>query len=263
MNIPHPMKTMRIRIVMSSMVIATILSKANAQTVTASMTAINHNSYAGIAAQFHLTNLEAGGQQILGGEGYLFCADLVGQSLDEDSGSYPRVTSNLVLGTMDQMKIWGRFSNAQNEPLARAMAHWTIDTYYETHFLNPVNNASSRQYAFQNVLWEIFGDGGTSAGLNFSSGNINRSRFGPLGSDSSPTLWSYMTGMLDAVKASGVDASYVTKYEVLVALDSRSTYQDYLLLSADPNFMLIPEPSSSALIALGLSLSLARRKREL
>lgn len=244
-----------------ALVAASIFPHAKSQTITASMTAINHNSYAGVAAQFHLTNLKAGGQEILGGEGYLFCADLVGRSLDEDSQTYPRITSNLTLGTMEQMKIWGRFSNTQNEPLARAMAHWVIDTYYESHFINPANNASARQYAFQNVLWEIFGDGGTTNGLNYGNGNINRSKFGPYGSDSSPTLWSYMTNMLDATKASGVNAGYVPKYKVLVAIDSRSTHQDYLLLAANPSLMIVPEPSSTALIAIGLSLALTRRKR--
>jgi hypothetical protein len=256
---PTDMSTPRFIIAILSLVIAAMSHKTNAQTITASMTSITHNSYAGVAAQFHLTNLKAGGNEILGGEGYLFCADLVGTSLDEDSQTYPRITSNLTLGTMEQMKIWSRFSNTQDEPLARAMAHWAIDTYYESHFLSPVNNASARQYAFQNVIWEIFGDGGTTAGLNFGTGNINRSKFGPTGSSSSPTLWSYMTEMLDGVKNSGVTTSYVPKYEVLVALDSRSTHQDYLLLAASPAS--VPETSSTVLIAIGISLTLVRRKR--
>lgn len=258
---PTDLSTRRLNIAILSLIIAALSHPTHAQTITASMTAITHNSYAGVAAQFHLTNLKAGGNEILGGEGYLFCADLVGRSLDEDSQTYPRLTSNLTLGTMEQMSIWDRFNNTQDEPLARAMAHWAIDTYYESHFLNPVNNTSARQYAFQNVIWEIFGDGGTSAGLNFSTGNINRSKFGPYGSDSSPTLWSYMTSMLDGVKNSGVTTSYVPKYEVLVALDSRSTYQDYLLLAANTAPTTIPETSSTALIAVGLSMLVIRRKR--
>jgi hypothetical protein len=255
------METPRFIFTMLSLALAVISLPAHSQTITANMTAITHNSYAGVAAQFHLTDLKAGGQQILGGDGYLFCADLVGRSLDEDSQTYPRITSNLSLGTMEQMTIWNRFGNTQDEPLARAMAHWAIDTYYESHFINTANNTSARQYAFQNVIWEIFGDGATSSGLNFNTGNVNRSKFGPTGSNSSPTLWTYMNNMLDGVKNSGVDANYVPKLEVLVALDSRSTYQDYLLIAANPSLATIPEPSSTTLIALGISLALARRKR--
>ncbi len=241
-------------------VAASSFPHANSQTITASMTRITHNSYAGIASQFHLTNLKAGGNQILGGEGYLICTDLAGLSLDEDSGTYPRITANLTLGTMQDMTVWSRYSNTQNESLASATAHWVIDTYYESHFVNPVDNASARQYAFQNLLWEVFGDAGTSSGLNYGNGNINRSKFGPGGSDSSPTLWSYMSNMLDATKASGVNSNYIPKLEVLVALDSRSTHQDYLLIAAKPS-LTIPEPSSSMLIAIGLTFAFTRRKR--
>jgi len=255
------MKTPRFIIVILSLVIAAASLPANAQTITANMTAVTHNSYAGVASQFHLTDLKAGGNTILGGEGYLFCADLVGRSLDEDSKIYPRITSNLALGTMQQMTIWDRFGNAQNEPLARAMAHWAIDTYYESHFINTTSDTSTRQYAFQNVIWEIFGDGGTSAGLDYNTGNVNRGKFGPMGSNSSPALWSYMNTMLNGVKNSGVDVNYVPKLEVLVALDSRSTHQDYLLIAANPSITTIPEPSSTALITLGISLALVRRKR--
>lgn len=255
------MNTPRIIIAILSLAFAAISIKSEAQTVTASMTAVTHNSYAGVASQFHLTNLKADGQEILGGEAYLFCADLVGQSLDEDSQTYPRITSDLTLGTMEQMEVWSRFSNTQNEPFARATAHWFVDTYYESHFLNPASDTSARQYAFQNVLWEIFGDAGTSNDLSFYTGNINRMKFSPWGSDYNPTLWSYMTDLLGSVKNSGIDASYLPKYEVLVALDSRSTYQDYLLLAADPSLMTIPETSSSALLALGFSLALVRRRK--
>lgn len=248
-------------IAISALAVASLFPQAHSQSVTANMTSINHNSYAGIAAQFHLTNLKAGGQEILGGEGYLFCADLVGRSLDEDSQIYPRTTSSLTLGTMEQMKIWSRFSNTQNEPLARAMAHWVVDTYYESHFINATDNTSERQYAFQNVLWEVFGDAGTADGLDFGTGNINRSKFSPSGSASSPILWSYMSDMLSATKASGVDSNYIPKFELLVALDSRATNQDYLLLAANPSLMTIPESSSTALIAIGLSLAFTRRKR--
>jgi hypothetical protein len=70
-----------------------------------------------------------------------------------------------------------------------------------------------------------------------------------------------MNTMLNGVKNSGVDVNYVPKLEVLVALDSRSTHQDYLLIAANPSITTIPEPSSTALITLGISLALVRRKR--
>ena len=59
--------------------------------------------------------------------------------------------------------------------MALSMALWLVDNYYDSYFQHPGAEASEKQYAFQNVLWEIFGDGGTPEGLDFGTGNINRS----------------------------------------------------------------------------------------
>lgn len=237
-----------------------ISSTLFAQNISATINKIDHSSYAGIASQFALTDLKVDGKTVYNGSGYLFCADYEGISLDEDGGNYPRIETNLLVGTMAEMEVWDRFTNSQDESLARANAHWFIDNYYESSFLQPVNNASARQYAFQNVLWEIFGDAGTTDGLNFSNGNIDRSKFSPGGSNSNSTLWGYMNSMLDAVRNSNIDTNYQNELEVLVALDSRSSHQDYLMLAANPSLMTVPEPSSLLLGILGSAL-LLRRKR--
>jgi len=248
-------------IVITGFAVLALAQALHAQSVTGTIMAIDHNSYAGVASQFRIDSLKVGGETIYNGRGYLFCADIVGKSIDEDPGSYPRTAPNLTLGTLDQMEIWNRFGNTQDEALARASAYWFIDNFYESEFINPADNASARQYAFQNVVWEIFGDAGTSNGLNFSNGNINRAKFSPSGISSNPALWGYMNTYLQAVQNSGVTSGYTSKYEVLVALDPRSSHQDYLLLAANPSLMVVPEPSSAGIAMLGGLLLLARRRR--
>jgi len=256
----RPMNQARATPISLALLCSAFASSIHAQNISATINAINHPTYAGIASGFALTDLKVDGQTIYNGSGYLFCADFEGITLDEDSSVYPRVESDLDVGTLEQMEIWNRFGNAQDEPLARAMAHWYVDNYYESSFLQPVNDASARQYAFQNVIWEIFGDGGTLEGLNFSTGNINRSRFAPDGANNSPILWGHMNTMLDAVKNSGVDMNYVYTLDFRVALDARQTHQDYLMLAADPALMLVPEPSTFLLGAMGSVLLLRRRR---
>ena len=236
-------------------------TKTVAQTLTATLTSIPHTTYAGIDSQFRLDDLLIDGEMLYAGSAYLFCADLPGRSLDEDPGSYPRPVTTLTLGSMEDMEIWNRFSNPQDKYLALAMAYWLVDNYYDSYFLNTANNTNARQYAFGNVLWEIFGDGATSAGLNFATGNIDRSRFGPGGGSYSPNLWGYMNTLLTAVQNSGVTAAYQPTYNILVAHDSRAEYQDYLLLASDPVHMLVvPEPAS-ALLCMPFLATLFRRRR--
>ena len=241
-----------------SVVLSTGLS---AQNITADLYSVPHSNYAGIASQFRLENLQVDGQSVYSGSAYLFCADLPGKSLDQDSKTYPRITNTLTVGTMDQMEIWNRYSNPQNQSLAKAQAHWLVDNYYSAYFLNPQNNTNARQYAFGNVLWEIFGDGGTADGLNFSNGNINRSKFAPGGDDNSPTLWGYMNTLVNAVNNSGINQNYVPTYEIKVALDSRAEHQDYLMLAGNPNLMTVPEPTVAGLAFIG-SLLILRRRRD-
>ncbi len=251
------MKTL-LQLAQLSLVLSTGLS---AQNITADLYSVPHSTYAGIASQFRLENLQVDGQSVYSGRAYLFCADLPGRSLDEDSKTYPRVINTLSVGTMDQMEVWNRFSNAQNQSLAKAQAHWLVDNYYSSYFLNPQNNSNARQYAFGNMLWEIFGDGGTADGINFSNGNIDRSKFAPGGSSDSPTLWGYMRTLANAVNNSGVDQNYVPTFEIKVALDSRADHQDYLMLAANPNLMTVPEPTVAGLAFIG-SLLMVRRRRD-
>ncbi len=236
------------------------ITTLNAQNISASISKIDHTSYAGVASQFVLTDLRVDGKTFYNGSGYLFCADYEGKSLDQDGGSYPRIESSLTLGKMEDMEVWNRFNNTQDEAAARSMANWFIDNYYESSFLQPVNEANARQYAFQNVLWEIFGDGGTAEGLNFIAGNINRSKFSSTGDNSSPRLWGHMNSMLNAVKASGAERGYVSKHEIFVALDPRESHQDYLMLAGNPELMAVPEPSALLTGLMGGVLLLRRRR---
>lgn len=240
------------------------LLPASAQQLSGTFTAIEHTQYAGVASQFRIDNAKVDGATLYAGTVYLFCGDLPGSSLDEDISSYPVFNASLHVGTMEEMTIWDRFSNWQNESLATAQAQWVVDNFYQDYFLAPASDAHARQYAFQNVLWEVFGDGGTAAGLDFSTGNIDRSKFGPGGSKSSPLLWSYMTGMLNDLKAAGVTVDYEPEFQILAALDSRSTYQDYLLLSANPELMRtppVPEPGVAGLLLVAAGLLVRRRRR--
>ena len=197
------------------------------------------------------------GEQFWGGTGNIFCSDLAATSLDEDSSVYPRPVS-LTFGTIEEMDIWDRYSTSQNEALALAQVRWLVDNHYDSHFLNPSSNVSEMQYAFQNVVWEIMGDGGTSSGLSFWTGNIVRSKFSD--SDNYGTmLWTIMNDLLDEVRNSGVTESYRATSEIYAAMDSRAGHQDYIFLANEVT--IVPEPNTVFLGLIGLALILRRRVR--
>lgn len=250
-------------LVLIATIIAPIFSPmANAQGISGILNAVNHNDYAGVASQFSLESLTVGGETIYNGSGFLFCTDYEGTSLDQDSSEYPRIENSLTIGTMDDLEVWNRYDNIESRAIAIASARWFVDNYYETSFLSPENNASARQYAFQNVLWEIYADAGSGTGdLDFLSGNFERQKFSPDGRRDSPLLWGYMNDMLDDLRDANVTSDYIPQYEVLVALDERETHQDYLLLAANPELAAVPEPSSSMLILLGSMVILTFRRR--
>ena len=228
-----------------------------AQSITGTLNAYTHSNYAGIAAHFRIDNLQVGGAQFFGGVGNIFCSDLDGKSLDEDSKVYPRSVT-LTFGGIEDLDIWDRYSTPQNESLATAQVSWLIDNRYDSYFLNAGVNADEKQYALQNVIWEIMGDGGTAAGLDFSTGNIDRSKFSNSNSYGT-TLWTVMNDLLDDVKNSGVDGSYVATSEIYTALDSRSGYQDYFFVANEVT--VVPEPSTALLgFVGGLALVLRRRR---
>lgn len=235
---------------------------SRAAVVTGDLRAIDHPQYAGIASQFSIENARADGTQIYDGEIFIFCADLAARSLDEDLSNYPHSlttgNSNLSIGTLEEFDVWDRYSTQQDESLAIAQIHWLVDNFYESHFTSPTPGSENlSQYALQNVIWEIFGDGGTPEGLSFDDGNIDRSRF----QSSSPALWSEMNFLLDAVANSGVTGSYVSTYTILGVLDDRDGYQDYLALAATPELMAVPEPGVTLLGASAALLLLRRRGR--
>ena len=134
---------------------------------------------------------------------------------------------------------------------------WLVDNRYDSYFLNPGANASEKQYALQNVIWEIMGDGGTAAGLDFSTGNIDRTRLNDSAAYGS-AIWTIMNELLDDVKNSGVDGTYVATSEIYAALDSRVGYQDYIFLANEVT--LVPEPSAALFGLLGFGLILRRRR---
>ncbi|MEM1084447.1 MAG: PEP-CTERM sorting domain-containing protein [Verrucomicrobiota bacterium] len=239
---------------------------SHAQNLTGSVTAYEHPAYAGVASHFAISNAQANGAFVFEGDVVIFCSDLPARSLDEDISSYPFALTNansaISIGSIDDFDIWDRYTTPQDEGLAKAQAHWFIDNYYEDYFINPpASEESARQYAFQNVLWEIMADGGTAAGLDFTTGNTNRSRFSPSGSRSAPELWSHMTTLVNAINASGVDSSYEEQFQIYGALDSRDGYQDYFLLAATTEAMAVPEPSTSMLVLAAGTLLAGRRQR--
>ncbi|MCH7225330.1 hypothetical protein [Haloferula sp. A504] len=238
------------------------LPSSFAQTITGSIEAIEHPSYAGIASNFRISNARVDGETIYDGEILIFCADLDAISLDEDLSSYPHELSStnspLVLGAIENFDIWDRYSKTQDEAYAMAMLHWFVDHHYESAFLN---GDETSQYAFQNVVWEIFGDGGTANGLNFNTGNIDRSKFSPYGRKEAPELWAAMNAMLDTIENSGVDASYSPKYQLLGIEDVRPDHQDYLALAATLDPMAIPEPGVPSLLGVAGLFLACRRSR--
>jgi hypothetical protein len=225
-----------------------------AQTLSGYLNEYAHTAYAGSSSQFRMDDAKLNGVSYLGGTVNLFCADLPGTSIDQDISTYPHYHASFTVGSLNQMTIWSRFSNTQNEALAIAMMRWLVDNYYVSNFLTPANNEHARRYAFQNVIWEVLGDGGTSAGLSFTTGNINRSKFAPGGSAYDATLWTYMSQMLTAVSSAGVTTAYQPVLQVEAALDARSSYQDYLIVP-------IPEPSAALLAGLAGLLAMGRRRR--
>lgn len=233
------------------------------QMITGTIEAIDHPSYAGIASGFTLSDAREDGDLIYDGEVLIFCSDLAASSFDEDISSYPydltAANSPFFVGELTTMDIWARHSTAQDEALALAQVHWLVDNYYESSVLN---GDSTSQYAFQNVVWEIFGDGGTASGLDFTNGNIIRSKFGPDGSRESPELWATMNSLLAAVENSGVSADYQAQHQILAVHDTRSGYQDYVGLAASPTLMQIPEPSSFSLVGAAGLLLILRRNRD-
>ncbi len=233
------------------------------QVITGDLTPIEHPAFAGVASHFDIADFAAGGVSMFGGEVVIFCSDLAARSLDEDGLGFPYIltpaNSTLSVGTPDNLDVWGRYANPQNEAEALGMAMWLVDHYYYDYFVDPNTDASARQYAFQNALWEIFGDGGTSAGLDYSTGNIIRARFGPGGATEEPVVWGYMTTLLDAVENAQVGGNYSPATDVQIALDSRTGYQDYLLVDASP--VPVPEPDILAFGALASLFGIARRRR--
>lgn len=229
--------------------------------LTGELQAIDHPTFAGIASHFVINDARVGGETIYDSQVFIFCSDVAASSLDEDSLSYPHTlteaNSPLSIGALDDFDIWDRYSTTQDELLAIAQIHWLVDNYYESHFLNPTPGSEDMlQYALQNVIWEIFADGGTSLGLNFRNGNVTRSQF----RFTQRALWNEMNRILNAVETSGVTADYVSTYNILGVLDEREGYQDYLALAADPVLMEIPEPDI-ALLAGGFGVLLILRRR--
>lgn len=237
--------------------ISLTLLSANAQDITGSLNAYTHTRFASIASHFRVDDLEVGGSQFFGGTGNIFCSDLDGTSLDEDSQVYPRPVT-LGFGRLEDMDIWDRYSTPQNESLAVAQVRWLIDNRYDSHFLNPVSGVNAKQYAFQNVIWEIMGDGGTAAGLDFTTGNINRSWLNDADKYGA-SIWNTMNDLLDDVENSGVDGSYAATSEIYSAMDSRSGYQDYIFLANAVTT--VPEPNAAIFGLVGLALILRRRSR--
>lgn len=229
--------------------------------LTGELQPVEHLEFAGIASQFLINDARVDGETLYDSQVFIFCSDVAAKSLDEDSLSYPHAltvgNSPLAIGALEDFDVWDRYGTTQDEALAIAQVHWLVDNYYESHFLSPVAGSESlMQYAFQNAIWEIFGDGGTATGLNFSDGNIDRSRF----RFSDPDLWNEMNSLIDAVSVSGVGTSYVSTYNVLGVLDERDGYQDYLALAASPELMAVPEPNTAILLG-GLAILLIVRRR--
>ena len=243
-------------LIRAALVLVPALLPVGAQTLQGDLSPYDHPEYAGIASHFQIANATVDGQTAFNGTAIILCSDFQGTSLDEDPDPYSSPVS-LGFAGLDDMDVWNRYSAPQNEGLVKAQVGWLVDNYYQSHFLSPVNDASARQYAFQNVIWEVFYDGGTAEGLNWSTGRLDRDKFADTG-QYGPELWSYMNQLLDAVDTSGVTASYQSTLPIYSALDSRSGYQDYVLLTADIGYSNIPEPGTALLALLGLPFVLRR-----
>ena len=74
-------------------------------TLATSLTAIEHPSYAGVASHFSLANTTVDGETLWDGNAYMFCADLVGNSIDQDLSGYPAYVDTLSVGLMSEMEV--------------------------------------------------------------------------------------------------------------------------------------------------------------
>lgn len=255
------MRFLFVRVAACLVILVLCAARLEAQSITGTLTAYDHSDYAGIASHFRIENAQYLGEAVPAGSVNIFGADFEAYSLDEDPGVYPRPV-DLTVATVDNLDTWERFSVSQNEAYTKAQLHWLIDNYYDSFFLNTPDNTDARQYAFQNVIWEIMYDGGTPAGLNFSTGLLDRDKFSNT-AVYGPELWFYMTGLLSAVDNSGVTAAYAGSTTVYSALDSRPGYQDYILLTTDlseQELTSMPEPRILLLALLGAPLALRRRR---
>lgn len=235
-----------------------LASPAQAQSLQGDLSPYDHPAYAGIASHFLLGNATVDGQTIFNGTAVMLCSDYLSKSLDEDPDPYSSPIS-IGFGTMEEMDVWDRFTASQDEGLVLAQVRWVADNYYEDYFLNPVGAINAKQYAFQNVIWEIFYDGGTAAGLDWSTGRLDRDKFANTATYGTE-LWSYMNELLDAVENSGVTSAYQGSIPIYATLDTRPGYQDYILITSDLAYPNIPEPGTALLSLLGTALLFRRRR---
>lgn len=235
-----------------------------AQTLTGGLEPVRYPSYAGIASHFMLSDARAAGETIYDGELRIFSSNLSAKSIDEQERVwYPyELTADgspLRLGSLDTLGVWDQYLIPQDIGLAQAQVHWFVDQHYESAYLN---GDETSQYAFQNVLWELYGDGGTDNGLSFWTGNIIRSKFSSSGFASAPELWDEMNLLLESVENAGVTSEYVPVYQILAVHDIRSGFSDYIGLASTPEMMnAVPEPRVAILFGCAALLLLSRRGR--
>jgi len=220
---------------------------AHAQIFTANITGLTY-TYTGYQSGFEFVDAELDGNPFTIETGIIICIDFTKDSYWANSGYTDGQSISEELTTIENTKSWGAFGNFQNESLAIAQLGWLIDNYYEDRVIGDVDMVSTT--AFANVVWEIMHDGGTAEGLDVTNGNFTRSFSGSLGTE--------MLEMVNAVKNSGVAESYVWGRPKWVVKDDIATNQDYLLLS---NVVVVPEPSSLALISFAALFMIGKRRR--
>lgn len=219
----------------------------SAQTLTANITGLDY-IYTEYQSGFEFTNAKLDGSPFAVENGLMFCIDFPKDSYWADSGYTDGQLISEDLITIENTKAWDSFSNTQNEALAIAQLGWLVDHFYEDHVLGDVDMVSTS--AFANAIWEIMHDGGTTAGLDVTTGNFTRTTF-------TGGLETEMLDMVNAVKNSGVDSSYEWQRPKWVVRDDVSSHQDYLLLSV----VAVPEPSSLAFVAFAALFTFGNRRR--
>ena len=177
-----------------------------------------------------ITNMTfSNGASAFGGSGTIICID--------PSTDFPKLDSSHSYNIVDMASVISAKPAAA--PKAQAVINWLFDNYYSADMLSTTANFNSG-YGFNQALWEMTTDfDGTAGSLSSSKGSIFYN-----GSNSYLSIMSALQANFASIPTSYTS----TKFELQFLSDENKKYQNMVLITPSP----VPEPSSYALLAVGL-----------